>query len=79
MSRERCAGEGEIRRWCPSHVGGDALDDTSSVIMAEAAAIALAAKIFIALQVHEDQILSDNIVLLQYLCEQERIHPLIGE
>jgi ribonuclease HI len=51
------------------------LKDTSSVIMAEAAAISLAAKVLNALQVHEAYILSDNIVLLQYLGEQDRIHP----
>jgi hypothetical protein len=55
------------------------LKDMSSVIIAEAAAISLAAKVLNALQVHEAYILSDNIVLLQYLGEQDRIHPLIGE
>ena len=51
------------------------LDDTSSVIMVEAAAFTLAAKILIALQVPKAHILSDNIVLLQFLSEQDRNHP----
>jgi len=52
------------------------LNDTSSVIMAEVAAVALAAKVLDAMQVHEAQIISDNIILLQYLNEQEHNHPL---
>ena len=47
--------------------------------MAEAAAIALAAKVLNGMQVHEAQILSNSVLLLQYLNEQECNHPLIGE
>jgi len=56
------------------------LNDTFSVIMAEAAAVALAAKILNStMQVNEAQILSDNILLLQFLNEQEHNQPLIEE
>jgi ribonuclease HI len=51
------------------------LQDTSSAIMPEAAAVALAAKIFNIMQVTEAQILSDNITLLQFLNDQDRNHP----
>jgi hypothetical protein len=43
--------------------------------MAEAAAVALAAKILNIMQVNEAQIISDNISLLQFLNEQQHNHP----
>jgi ABC-type sulfate transport system substrate-binding protein len=49
--------------------------DASSVIMAEAAAVALAAKILTVMQLTEAQILSDKITLLQFLNDQDHNHP----
>jgi ribonuclease HI len=51
------------------------MTNSSSVIMAEAAALALAAEVVSALQIHQVTVLSDNKQLVQFMNGPDLAHP----